>query len=36
MDKLNSEKEVFEKNIIPKWIKEAKEREKTYDITTKN
>ncbi|NOY96522.1 MAG: ammonia-forming cytochrome c nitrite reductase [Chlorobi bacterium] len=36
MDKLNSEKEVFEKNIIPKWIKEAEKREKTYDITTKN
>ena len=33
MEKLVSEKEVFKKNIIPKWLKEAKERESKYKIT---
>uniref|UniRef100_UPI003216FF14 ammonia-forming cytochrome c nitrite reductase n=1 Tax=uncultured Draconibacterium sp. TaxID=1573823 RepID=UPI003216FF14 len=32
MDKLNSEKKEFLKTVIPEWEKEAKEREKTYDI----
>jgi nitrite reductase (cytochrome c-552) len=34
MDKLNSEKERFMKEVVPRWIKKAEEREKTYK--TKN
>lgn len=34
MDKLNSEKERFMKEVVPQWIKKAEEREKTYK--TKN
>jgi nitrite reductase (cytochrome c-552) len=32
MDKLNLEKEVFLKQLVPEWIKTGKEREKGYDI----
>lgn len=31
MDKLNSDKQDFLKTIVPQWMKEAEEREKTYD-----
>lgn len=31
MEKLNKEKQDFLNTIVPKWMKEAKEREKTYD-----
>jgi nitrite reductase (cytochrome c-552) len=31
MEKLNEEKQDFLKTIVPKWMKEAEEREKTYD-----
>ena len=34
MDKLNSEKERFMKEVVPQWIKKAEERENTYK--TKN
>jgi len=33
MDKLIQEKETFKKNLLPKWIEEAKEREAKYGIT---
>lgn len=32
MDKLNSDKKEFLKNVLPEWLKEAEEREKTYDV----
>lgn len=32
MDKLNADKKEFLKTVIPLWEKEAKQREKTYDI----
>ena len=31
MEKLNEEKQDFLKTIVPKWMEEAEEREKTYD-----
>ncbi len=33
MDKLNSDKKDFLKDVLPGWMKEAEEREKTYDVT---
>ncbi|KJF43675.1 ammonia-forming cytochrome c nitrite reductase [Draconibacterium sediminis] len=35
MEKLNDEKQDFLKNIVPKWMEEAEEREKTYDAVVK-
>ncbi len=32
MDKLRKEKQEFLKTIVPQWMKQAEEREKTYDI----
>jgi len=32
MKKLNSEKAVFIKEVIPEWLKEAMEREKNYVV----
>ncbi len=31
-NKLNSDKKEFIKNVLPEWMKEAEEREKTYDV----
>ncbi len=36
MDKLNSEKQIFLKTLVPEWDKEAKKREKTYDTGATN
>lgn len=33
MEKLNSEKKEFLKNVVPKWLEEAKERESKYEVT---
>jgi nitrite reductase (cytochrome c-552) len=36
MEKLNSDKQKFIKDVLPEWMKEAEEREKTYDeVATK-
>ncbi len=32
MEKLNNDKQEFLKTVVPQWMKEAEEREKTYDI----
>jgi nitrite reductase (cytochrome c-552) len=36
MDKLNSDKKKFLKDVLPEWMKEAEEREKTYDAVVSN
>jgi nitrite reductase (cytochrome c-552) len=36
VEQLNSEKQEFLKTIVPKWIEEGKEREKTYPVQTMN
>jgi nitrite reductase (cytochrome c-552) len=36
MEQLNSEKQEFLRTIVPKWIEEAKEREKKYPTEAKN
>jgi nitrite reductase (cytochrome c-552) len=33
MEKLNSEKKEFLKNVVPKWLEQAKARESKYDVT---
>lgn len=34
MEKLEKEKETFKKDLLPKWLKEAKEREAKYGVET--
>jgi nitrite reductase (cytochrome c-552) len=36
MEQLNSEKQEFLKTIVPKWIEEGKEREKSHQVETMN
>jgi len=36
MEKLNSGKQEFLKSVLPEWLKEAKEREKNYDVSASN
>jgi nitrite reductase (cytochrome c-552) len=36
MKKLREEKQEFLKTVVPQWMKEAEEREKTYDVVAKS
>ena len=36
MDQLNSENQEFLKTVVPQWMKEAEEREKSYDVVANN
>jgi nitrite reductase (cytochrome c-552) len=36
MEQLKSEKQEFLKTVVPQWMKEAEEREKTYDAVANN
>ncbi|HRX11565.1 MAG TPA: ammonia-forming cytochrome c nitrite reductase [Draconibacterium sp.] len=36
MKTLNADKQEFLKTVVPEWMKEAREREKTYDVKTKS